>query len=176
MDTRRLQIGVMGAGHDLAHSAEVKKIAYELGKCVAESGHILVFGANKDEVTLPTDAARGAKSVGGLTVGVTYGTGMDILEKDSVDIVIASGVWKGGGREFVLVNSCDAIITISGGAGTLIETAIAYEMKIPIIALAGTGGWSDKLAGEYLDIRKRVKILPAESPAEAVRIAIKACR
>ncbi|HEY5383461.1 MAG TPA: hypothetical protein VIJ88_02825 [Candidatus Paceibacterota bacterium] len=47
-----------------------------------------------------------------------------------------------------------------------------YESNTPIVALVGTGGWSDKLAGEYMDVRKRVKILAAKTPEEAVRLAI----
>ncbi len=165
----------MGAGHDLEHSAKMEKLAFEVGKLIAESGNILVYGANKDQMTLPTEAARGAKGAGGLTVGITDGIGKKILNKDNTDVVIATGIEKGGGREFVLVNSCDVIITLSGGAGTLIEIAIAYEMGIPVIALSGTGGWSDKLAGEYLDARERVKIRPAKTPTEAVEMAIEAC-
>lgn len=172
MNEKRLQIGVMGACHDLEHSTKIEKLAFEVGRLIAESGNILVYGANKDEVTLPTDAARGAKSAGGLTIGITHGIGRKILNQDATDVVIATGLEKGGGREFVLVNSCDVIIIISGGAGTLIETAIAYEMHIPIVALTGTGGWADKLAGEYLDPRKKIKVLAAKTPSEAVRLAI----
>jgi uncharacterized protein (TIGR00725 family) len=100
---------------------------------------------------------------------VTYGKGKDIWDKEGLtDIIVVTGIERGGGREFVLVNSCDAIIIISGGSGTLTETAIAYQMNIPIVALTGTGGWADKLAGEYIDARKRLKVEPASTPEEAV--------
>ena len=79
-----------------------------------------------------------------------------------------TGSERGDGREFVLVNSCDAIIIISGGSGTLTEAAIAYQMDIPVVALTGTGGWADKLAGEYIDARKRLKVEAAVTPEEAV--------
>jgi uncharacterized protein (TIGR00725 family) len=172
---RKLQIGVCGAGHDLQHAEGLHQLAYEVGKCVAEAGHVLVFGANKDEETLPTDAAHGAKDAGGLVIGVTYDHGLDVLKREYADAVIATGSLAGGGRELVLVNSCDAIIVMCGGAGTLNEITIAYELKIPIIALLGSGGWSERLADQYLDERKRVKILPAPTPVEAVRMAIDAC-
>lgn len=73
-------------------------------------------------------------------------------------MIIATGLERGGGREFSLVLSCDAIIAISGGSGTLNEIVVAYQANIPVIAVAGTGGWADKLAGEYIDGRKRLKI------------------
>jgi uncharacterized protein (TIGR00725 family) len=104
---------------------------------------------------------------------VTYGKGKDIFDKEgNTDVIIVTGIERGGGREFVLVNSCDAIIIVSGGSGTLTETAIAYQMNIPIIALCGTGGWADKLAGTYIDERKRVIVNSVVTPKEAVDLAI----
>lgn len=169
MQSRKIQIGVMGSAADLAYTSEIENLAFTVGKVIAEKGGITIYGAEKDYDSLSTAAARGAKSAGGLTVGVTYGKGKDIWDKDGLtDVIVVTGIERGGGREFVLVNSCDAIIIISGGSGTLTEAAIAYQMNIPIVALTGTGGWADKLAGEYLDARKRFKVESAATPAEAV--------
>lgn len=164
-----MQIGVMGSAADLNYTSEIEKLAFTIGKLVAKKGGITVYGAEKDYDSLSTAAARGAKSAGGLTVGVTYGKGKDIWDKEGLtDVIVVTGIERGGGREFVLVNSCDAIIIISGGSGTLTETAIAYQMNIPTVALTGTGGWADKLAGEYIDERKRLKVEAAATPEEAV--------
>ncbi|XOU93934.1 MAG: hypothetical protein ACNFW9_03740 [Candidatus Kerfeldbacteria bacterium] len=171
---RKIQIGVIGSGADLKYSSEVEKSAFELGRLIAKSKNITVFGAEKDYDSLSTAASRGAKQQGGLTVGVTYGVKKDIWDKDgNTDIIIVTGLERGGGREFVLVNSCDVIISVSGGSGTLTEIAIGYQLNIPIVALIGTGGWTDKLVGTFLDSRKRLKILSARTPAEAVNMAIK---
>lgn len=171
---RKLQIGVMGSAADLKYTTQVEKLAFEVGKKIAESGNIVVYGAEKDYDSLSTAAARGTKSVGGITVGVTYGKDKNIWDKEeNTDIIISCGLDRGGGREFVLVNSCDAIIIISGGSGTLTETAIAYQLNIPVVALTGTGGWADKLANTYIDERKRLKIVPSTTPKEAVELAIK---
>ncbi|MDO8669635.1 MAG: hypothetical protein Q7K65_05060 [Candidatus Buchananbacteria bacterium] len=173
MKNKKLQIGVMGSAADLKYSEAIEKIAFETGQLIARSGNITVYGAEKDYDSLSTAAARGAKSAGGLTVGVTYGTSKDVFDQDgNTDVLICSGLERGGGREFVLVNSCDAIITISGGSGTLTEMAIAYQLNIPIIAICGTDGWSDKLAGEFLDNRQRVKIMPAKTAQEAVETCL----
>lgn len=170
---RRLQIGVMGSASDLKYSKKVEKMAFAVGQLIAKSGNITVYGAEKDYDSLSTAAARGAKSAGGLTIGVTYGKGKDIWDKEgNTDVIICSGLERGGGREFVLVNSCDALIIISGGSGTLNETAIAYQLNIPVIALVGTGGWTDKLAGKYLDERKRLKIIKSKSAKDAVGLAL----
>lgn len=171
---RKLQIGAMGSAADLKYSKQIEAIAFELGKLIAKSGNITVYGAEKDYDSLSTAAARGAKSAGGLTVGVTYGKGKDIWDKEgNTDVLIVTGLERGGGREFVLVNSCDAVILVSGGSGTLTEAAIAYQLNIPIVALTGTGGWADKLIGEYIDARRRLKVVPAKSPVQAVRLALK---
>lgn len=169
---RKLQIGVMGSMADLNYTKELENLAEKIGFQIAKLDAALIFGAEKDSDSLSTAACRGAKKAGGLTIGVTYGKGLEIYE-DTADIVIASGLERGGGRELTLSLSCDAIISIGGGSGTLTEIAIAYQANIPVIALKDTGGWSEKLSGEYLDERKRIKIETAETPEEAVGLAIK---
>ena len=166
----------MGSASDLKYSKEIESLAEEVGYEIAQKGAVLMFGAEKDGDSLSTAACRGAKKGDGLTIGVTYGKGLDIYEKENVDVVIASGMERGGGRELALVSSCDAIITLSGGSGTLTEMAVAYQANIPIVALKGTGGWSDRLGGEYMDGRERLKIELAETPKEAVEKAMSLCR
>ncbi|MDO8517381.1 MAG: hypothetical protein Q7S33_04635 [Nanoarchaeota archaeon] len=174
--TKKFQIGVMGSAADLNYSKEIENIAEQIGELIAKSGNITVYGAEKDYDSLSTAAARGAKKFNGLTVGVTYGKGNNIYDKENTDILIVTGLERGGGREFVLVNSCDAIISISGGSGTLTELAIAYQSNIPMVAIEGSGGWSDKLANQYFDNRKRRKVISAKTPEEAVNQAIKLCK
>lgn len=168
----KLQIGVMGSAADLKYSAELEKLAMRIGELLAKSQCVVVYGAEKDYDSLSTVAARGAKKAGGLTIGVTYGKGKNIFDKESTDICVVSGLERGGGREFVLSASCDAIIAISGGSGTLNELAIAYQLDIPMIVLSGTGGWADKLADQYLDARNRRKCVAAKTAEEAVELAI----
>jgi uncharacterized protein (TIGR00725 family) len=172
LDARRLQIGVMGSAADLEYSKEIEKVAEEVGKLIAERNGILFFGAEKDYDSLSTAACRGAKKQGGLTVGITYGKGKDIWQKDA-DIIIPCGLERGGGRETVLVLGCDAVIAISGGSGTLTELAIAYQANIPTIAIKGYGGWSDKLADSFIDDRERSRTYLANTPQEAVDIAFR---
>lgn len=170
---RKYQIGVMGSAQDLNYSKEIENLAEEVGREIAKQGHIVLYGAEKDYDSLSTAAARGAKSAGGITVGVTYGKGKNIWDsKGYTDIIISTGLERGGGREFVLVNSCDAIVAISGGSGTLTELAIAYQSDIPMIVIKGTGGWSDKLADTFFDARERRRVIGATTASEAVRLAL----
>lgn len=165
---RKIQIGVMGSAADLKYSRELEMIAEQVGYLIAKENATLIFGAEKDYDSLSTSACRGAKRAGGITVGVTYNKGLEIFEKENADVIISTGLERGGGRETSLIFSCDGIITISGGSGTLTEIAIAYQANIPIVAIKNTGGWSDKLAGQYLDARKRLKIEGVDTPEEAV--------
>lgn len=159
----------MGSAQDLNYGNALRDLARDLGREVAKSGNIVVYGAEKDYDSLSTQAARGAKEAGGTTVGVTYGKGKDIWEQEGfTDILIVTGMERGGGREFVLVSSCDAIIAISGGSGTLTEMAIAYQSNIPIVVMSNTGGWAEKLGGTYIDARNRLKAEIATTAEEAV--------
>jgi uncharacterized protein (TIGR00725 family) len=169
---RKLQIGVMGSAADLNYAKEIEEIAEKIGELIAKSGNITVYGAEKDYDSLSTAASRGAKKQGGTTVGVTYGKHKKIFDKENTDITIVTGIERGGGREFVLVNTCDAIIAVSGGSGTLTELAIAYQSDIPMVVIQGTGGWSDKLANQFIDGRERRKIIATKTPEEAVKIAL----
>src|SRR5438034_772129 len=119
MSERKIQIGVMGSCSDLNYSEEIEQTAWLVGNEIARQGAVLFFGAEKDLDSLSTAACRGAKSAGGLTVGVTYGKGLDNVVADYADIIIASGLERGGGRETTLVLSTDAVIAIGGGSGTL---------------------------------------------------------
>jgi uncharacterized protein (TIGR00725 family) len=170
--SRKWQIGVMGSAADLAYAKDIERLAEGVGGEIAKAGAVLLFGAEKDYDSLSTAACRGAKQFGGTTVGVTYGKGLEVYEQTSADIIIASGLERGGGRELVLVLSCDAIIALNGGSGTLTEIAIAYQANIPVVVLSGTGGWSQQLAGQYLDARKRIKIEEAQTPQEAVTLVL----
>ncbi|MEK7496388.1 MAG: succinylglutamate desuccinylase/aspartoacylase family protein, partial [Patescibacteria group bacterium] len=169
---RKIQIGVMGSSADLKYTKQLQKVAEEVGYWIAKRGATLIFGAEKDYDSLSSAACRAASRFGGLAVGVTYDQGLGIYEK-TASVIIATGVGRGGGREFSLVSSCDVIITIGGGSGTLTEMAIAYQLNIPIVSLLKTGGWSSRLAGKYLDERSRLRCEPAKNARAAVDLAIK---
>lgn len=162
-----LQIGVMGSAADLKFSKEAEEFAKELGRIIGEKENILVYGAENGYTSLPTIAAESASNSGGITVGVCGGS-KDIYGSFRPTVLIDSGLLFGGGREFALVRSCDGIIAIGGGSGTLTEMAIAYQKGIPIVCIDKFDGWSKELADTYMDDRKRVKCERASTPDEAV--------
>lgn len=70
---KKYQIGIMGSAADLNYSDEALKFAKELGKLIAKSGNILVYGAETEYTSLSTEAAKEASKNKGITVGVVPG-------------------------------------------------------------------------------------------------------
>lgn len=169
---RKLQIGVMGSMADSGLAENAKNMAKELGAEIAKRNAVLVFGFEGDFDSFSTIAAREAEENRGNTVAFVWDSSkMDLGKLNSLQIV--TGQARGGGREFSLVLSCDAIVCIGGGSGTLTEIAMAYQAGIPIVVLENTGGWSQKLADTFLDDRKRMKILSAKNAKGAVDLILK---
>ena len=170
---KRIQIGIMGSAEDLNYSNEALEYAKTLGKLIANSGNILVYGAEKDYSSLSTNAAIEASKYNGITVGICPGKNKEIYGEYMPTILIPCGLEIGGGREFTLVLSCDVIIAIGGGSGTLTEMAIAYQANIPIITINRFNGWAKKLSNKYFDNRKRLKCFSVSTPKEALDLALK---
>ena len=170
---KKIMIGIMGSAEDLNYSNDALLFAKALGKLIAKSGNILVYGAEKEYSSLSTNAAIEANKYKGITVGVCPGKKKEIYGDFKPTILIPCGLELGGGREFTLVLSCDVIIAIGGGSGTLTEMAIAYQAGIPIITIDKFKGWAKKLSNTYFDDRKRLKCISASKPKEAVDLAIK---
>lgn len=173
---KKLQIGIMGSAADLKYSKAALNFAKKLGRLVAKSGNILVYGAEKDYTSLSTEAAKEATKNGGITVGVAGGKDKNIYGKYRPTVLINSGLDIGGGREFNLVLSCDVIIAISGGSGTLTEMAIAYQAGIPIVVVDKFGGWSEALTDRFIDDRKRLKCVGVSTEQEALDKALEEWR
>lgn len=118
------------------------KLAYELGRQVALQGHALITGAT---VGLPDWAAQGAKSVGGRSIGVSPAASQKEhinkyhLPTDAYDFIFYTGLHYVG-RDSLLVQSADAVLSIGGRMGTVHEFATAIESHVPVGVLTGTGG------------------------------------
>jgi uncharacterized protein (TIGR00725 family) len=87
------------------------------------------------------------------------------------DIVICTGI--GYSRDFIVSYSSDAIISVGGGVGTLIELCVGYMAKKLMVSIEDSGGTSDIYGGKFLDERKRVIIEKYKSPNLAVDFIIK---
>jgi uncharacterized protein (TIGR00725 family) len=124
---RKLRIGVIGPSE--AH-AELCSLAEDVGRRIAEAGAILICGGGSGVMEA---ASKGAKSAGGITIGIIPGTNENEANQ-YIDIPIITGM--GHGRNIINVWSSDAVIAIGGGYGTLSEIALALRTDKPVIGLS----------------------------------------
>lgn len=163
---RKPHILVAGSSEDHC-SEKVLRLAYEVGREIARHGAILVTGGLGGVMEA---SSRGAKEAGGLVVGIIPHED-PYHANEYCDVVVATGI--GWARNFATAYTADAVILVGGGAGTAIEAMVAYFKGKPIIALKGSGGYAEEAAGRYLDDRKICKVEEAETPEEAVNLALK---
>src|SRR5438477_9166713 len=147
---------VIGAGHCPPPTAV---LAEELGRRLAQAGATVVCGGLGGVMEA---ACRGAKSAGGLTIGILPGT--DRADANAwVDLVIPTGL--GEARNILVVRSAQAVIAVGGEFGTLSEIAFALKLGMPVI---GLDTWQ-------LRRKDRIEtvVQEARSPAEAVEWALR---
>ena len=152
-------IAVIGAGQCDAKTAA---LAEDVGRRLARSGATVVCGGLGGVMEA---VCRGAKSAGGLTIGILPGS--DRADENRwVDIAIPTGI--GEARNTLVVRSAQAVIAIGGEFGTLSEIAFALKLAIPVIGLKT---WQLARAGKI-----QPAITEVQAPEEAVSRALKNCR
>ncbi len=149
-DARPLRVAVAGAGRA---DAELAAAAEDVGRRVAEAGAVLICGGLGGVMEA---AARGCAEAGGLTIGILPGadtTGASPY----IRVPLATGL--GEARNALVARTGDVLIAIGGSWGTLSEVALARKVGVPVVLLRPglTGG---------------LDLTTAESPAEAVRLAL----
>ena len=153
---RRTQVSVIGASRatpeDLARAEEV-------GRLLAGKGVVLVCGGLGGVMEA---ACRGAKSAGGLTVGILPQDDRD-KGNEFLDVAIATGM--GYARNASVAYSGDVCIAIGGSSGTLSEIAYATVKRVPVVSL---GSWRlDERA-----LSHGMKPVSASTPEDAVEKAL----
>lgn len=155
----KYQICVSGAAK--GQSVEQgEQLAMAAGAAIAKAGHSLMTGATTG---LPNQAAIGYKKAGGhMSLGLSpAATKVEHVMKyhlptEAYDAILYTGMHYGG-RDALLVNSADAVVSIGGRLGTLHEFTIAAETHTPIGVLTGAGGIGEQ-------IQKLMELLPNANP------------
>ena len=152
-----LIISVIGAG---SPTAEIADLAEQVGVELASRGAALVCGGLGGVMEA---ACKGAKSVGGTTIGILPGD--DPTEaNDWVDVPICTGL--GHARNVIVVKSGRAVIAVGGAFGTLSEIGHALGDGQTVVGLRtwdlGRDGNED------------IAIVRAIDPADAVTKALAA--
>jgi len=148
-------IAVIGAGRC---SEEVARVAEAVGRELARRGVALVCGGLGGVMEA---ACRGAKSEGGLTIGILPGSSRHEANP-YVDIPVVTGL--GEARNVIVVRTAQAVIAVDGEFGTLSEIAHALKLRIPVVGLST---WQLAKQG-----RRVLAIVEAATPVEAVDKAL----
>jgi uncharacterized protein (TIGR00725 family) len=155
----KYQICVSGAAK--GDSAEAgQQLALDAGAAIARAGHSLMTGATTG---LPNTAAEGYKKAGGkMSLGISpASTKVEHVLKyrlptEAYDAILYTGLHYSG-RDALLINSADAVVSIGGRLGTLHEFTVAMETHTPLGLLEGAGGIGDQIEG-------LLKLLPNADP------------
>ncbi len=155
----KLKIGVMGSALERGEaniSNKGMKLAFEVGKAIAEHNCIFVNGACGG---IPHLAAQGARKADGFLVGVSPAenfhehTHKYKFPYKEFDLIFYTG-FGFKGRNVVNVSNCDAVIIVSGHMGTLNEFSIAYDEGMVVGLMRGSGGIAD-FADEIIKIANK---------------------
>ena len=126
MSSRRRLVAVCGESDP---QTSLANLAFELGRGIAERGAVLICGGLTGVME---HAARGARSAGGLTIGLLPGE--DPAEANEyIDVAIASGL--GHARNAILARTADGVVALGGGLGTLSEIALALRNGRPTVGI-----------------------------------------
>jgi len=143
--TIRPYIGIIGAS---TISEDIEQLAFAVGEEIGKRNGILICGGLGGVMEA---ACRGAKSVGGTTVGFLPGFRREEANP-YVDIAITTGLLEM--RNLIIVRTSDVLIAIAKGYGTLSEIGFALKLEKPVVGLKS---FDDELP-----------LIKAKSPKEAV--------
>ncbi len=153
-----MKVSVFGSAHPQPGDEGYLQ-AYQLGKLLAEKGHIVVNGGY---VGTMEAVSRGSAEAGGHVIGVTC----DDIEKyrngkpnqwvhevmHNKDLI---------GRISGLIKNCDAAIALPGGVGTLAEISLTWNMiilnsiPVPYLILVGSA-WKNVITEFYQEMPELV--------------------
>lgn len=159
MSAGRVHVAVVGSAEAGAEDAAA---AESVGTALAARGAVLVCGGLGGVMEA---ACRGARAVGGTTVGILPGPDRRGANP-FLDVAIPTGM--GELRNGLVVRAADAVIAVGGGWGTLSEIALALKLGRPVI---GLGTWEPARGGRAVEA-----IAVASDPLDAVTRALAAIR
>jgi uncharacterized protein (TIGR00725 family) len=148
----KVKICVSGTADTSSFNNNILDISKELGAEIARQGAIIVTGATTG---FPLWAARGAKEVGGFSIGLSPAETEAKHVKDwelpleYMDVIIYTGQGYPG-RDILLTRTSDAIVIGPGRVGTFHEFTVAFEDHKPLGVLEGD--WlTDDIIKEILE-------------------------
>lgn len=152
----RLLVAVIGAA---SCSTAEATAAETVGRVLAEGGATVLCGGRGGVMAA---ACKGARSAGGLTVGILPGDDPSAANP-YVDVAIATGL--GEARNAIVARTARAVVAIGGRYGTLSEIAFALKHGLPVV---GINTWEPLPPGGGASS----PIIHIDDPVEAARRAL----
>jgi uncharacterized protein (TIGR00725 family) len=153
----KIIIGVMGAGEQ-ATPTDCDR-AYQLGRRIAQAGWVVLTGGRN--VGVMDAASRGAKSAGGLTIGILPHA--QTPQSSAIDISIITEM--GNARNNINVLSSRVVIACGMGAGTVSEIALAIKANKQIILLT-----DDVFSQKFFDHLAEGQVAVARDVEDAIAL------
>ena len=174
----KMKISVFGGSQPKEDSTAYAE-ARALGKLLAERGHIVLTGGY---IGVMEAVSRGAREAGGHVIGVTC-EDIEAWRPIQANSWVMEEIRKKTliERLHTLLHECDAALALPGGAGTLTEIALLWNLMIveslhrrPLILVGG--GWQstfDQFFNEfdsYMPVHQREILSFASDVQTAVKM------
>ena len=137
-----------------------RRLAYRVGKLIAEEGWILLNGGRCCGIM--EMSAKGAKDAGGTTVGIIPSDNLHGVS-EYIDIPIITGI--GDARNYINILSSDIVIACPGSLGTISEIALALKNHRKVILL------NFDLSPIFNSYMKEGLLFKVKNPDEAINLA-----
>jgi uncharacterized protein (TIGR00725 family) len=154
-----IQIGVIGAGIEIPDA--IYKLAEEVGEELAKNNVIVICGGKWGVMEA---VCKGVQKLSGISIGILPSINPSEANK-YVKIKIPTNL--GEDRNYIIIQSVQAVICISGSVGTRIEAEYALKRGVPLITIPKTGGTSKEITEEFPD-----RVITAEDARDAVKKAL----
>ena len=155
-----LQIGVIGSGEIITE--QIFQITEEVGEELAKRNAILICGGKGGVMEA---ACKGCQKGSGISIGILPSINPSEAN-EFVKIKIPTNL--GENRNYLIIQSVQATICISGSAGTRMEAEYALKQGVPLITLPVTGGTAKDFTQKFPD-----RVIPAKDAKDAVEKALK---
>lgn len=151
-------------------AAEICEAAERVGAMLGRLGVTVITGGRGGVMEF---ASRGARKVGGITVGIVQSTERDEANK-WCSVVIPTGL--GQARNVLMALAGDFVIVIGSSAGTLSEICFAWVHNKPVFVLSDYGHWSERIGAWPLDPQHQCAFIECDNVDDLEKALIDTCK
>lgn len=146
-------VGVIGHSTLVERDHPLRDLSERIGSALTRAGFNVLTGGLGGVMEAAARGVQLARSEGGVGQAIGVLPGTDSNESNPfLNVVVPTSLDQ---ARNALIAQSDAIVVIGGGAGTLSEVSLAWSYRRLVIAMVGSGGTADKVAGTKIDERKR---------------------